>query len=373
MKRGLFLFVILSLIITGYIYFFNNEVEASDYNITDTKGNLIIGTGAAPDLASWSRNNTIIGSYAGALGDSLLSCIFIGNTAGYDSTDTTGALAITVGLAGDYGIYGNFVAGDFNVVGNWDVSGTSTINGVLYSDGGIVDPSGTVVGANFAGLYVRDASTATEITVVNVYTKVTAYTADMPEVVSDAAHATDDITIGATGTYKIAYANDLETAAGAKDIGMDVFCIAATVSGTAITAITKADPAVVTMSAAHGLENGDRVKITGVVGMVEVNDQIFTVAAKAATTFALDADDGTDINSGGYTDWSSGGTVTLATRVDQTHAHADFAIQDDARTMSATGFAECTAADTYEIYIKNITDAVDCTVGTGQFIMERVK
>ena len=48
---------------------------------------------------------------------------------------------------------------------------------------------------------------------------------------------------------------------------------------TAITAITKANPAVVT-AASHGLNNGDRVFIGSVGGMTEVNNREFTVANK---------------------------------------------------------------------------------------------
>jgi len=53
-----------------------------------------------------------------------------------------------------------------------------------------------------------------------------------------------------------------------------------------ITAITQANPAVVT-SNSHGYSNGDRVFITGVVGMVELNNREFTVAGVSTNTFQL--------------------------------------------------------------------------------------
>ena len=55
---------------------------------------------------------------------------------------------------------------------------------------------------------------------------------------------------------------------------------------TAITAITNANPAVVT-SAAHGLADGDVVKLAGVGGMTEVNGGIFAVNVLTADTYEL--------------------------------------------------------------------------------------
>ena len=75
-----------------------------------------------------------------------------------------------------------------------------------------------------------------------------------------------------------------------------------------ITAITKANPAVVT-SNGHGYSNGDEVKIRNVVGMTEVNEKRFLVAGKTTNTFQLTNKDGTAINSTGYTTYGSGGIV----------------------------------------------------------------
>ena len=73
-----------------------------------------------------------------------------------------------------------------------------------------------------------------------------------------------------------------------------------------ISAITKANPAVVTASS-HGYENGDEVVITGVGGMTEVNGKRFLVADKTTNTFELQDKDAVDINSTGFTAYSSGG------------------------------------------------------------------
>lgn len=70
-----------------------------------------------------------------------------------------------------------------------------------------------------------------------------------------------------------------------------------------ITGITNANPAVVT-SAAHGYANGDVVRITGVAGMVEVNDELFVVTNQTTNTFEL-----ADVDSTDYGVWTSGGWI----------------------------------------------------------------
>jgi len=73
-----------------------------------------------------------------------------------------------------------------------------------------------------------------------------------------------------------------------------------------ITAITKANPAVVTANS-HGYSNGDEVVITAVGGMTEVNGKRFLVADKTTNTFELQDKDGVDIDSSSFTTYTSGG------------------------------------------------------------------
>jgi Ubiquitin-activating enzyme E1 FCCH domain len=74
-----------------------------------------------------------------------------------------------------------------------------------------------------------------------------------------------------------------------------------------ITGITNADPAVVHVTA-HGRATGDVVKITEVVGMDEVNDDIFIVEVVDADHFSL-----VDVNATGYGTYTSGGKIDPAT------------------------------------------------------------
>ncbi len=79
-------------------------------------------------------------------------------------------------------------------------------------------------------------------------------------------------------------------------------------SNKTITAITKANPAVVT-SSSHGYSNGDYVNISSVVGMTEVNNKTFKVANKTTNTFELQDVDGNNVNSSAYTTYSSAGVA----------------------------------------------------------------
>ncbi len=57
-------------------------------------------------------------------------------------------------------------------------------------------------------------------------------------------------------------------------------------AGAAITGISNAKPAVVT-KVAHGLVTGDVVRIDGVAGMLELNNNLYTVTMLTVDTFAL--------------------------------------------------------------------------------------
>jgi hypothetical protein len=74
----------------------------------------------------------------------------------------------------------------------------------------------------------------------------------------------------------------------------------------AISAITQANPAVVTTSTDHGLVTGDEIHITGVLGMTQVNDREFVITVVDADEFSLNGEDST-----GHTAYGSGGDVFL--------------------------------------------------------------
>ena len=88
-------------------------------------------------------------------------------------------------------------------------------------------------------------------------------------------------------------------------------------SSVTITNITQANPAVVTVSSwptdgdGTNLADGDQVRILSVVGMTEVNDNVYTVDdADSVSTFSLDDSASVgNITSTGFTAYVSGGTV----------------------------------------------------------------
>ena len=84
-----------------------------------------------------------------------------------------------------------------------------------------------------------------------------------------------------------------------------------------ITGITRANPAVVTIST-HGYSDGDEVDIAAVVGMTEVNGKRFTVANKTTNNFQLSG-----INSSAFTAYSSGGTSSKVFEVATPYLEAD--------------------------------------------------
>ncbi len=76
----------------------------------------------------------------------------------------------------------------------------------------------------------------------------------------------------------------------------------------AITAITRANPAVVTASG-HGFSNGDKILIVDVLGMDQVNSNTYLVAGVSGATFQLHNLSDVAINSTGFTAYVSGGAV----------------------------------------------------------------
>jgi len=84
-----------------------------------------------------------------------------------------------------------------------------------------------------------------------------------------------------------------------------------------ISAITAASPGVITadsvdpdLSSDHGFQTADIVYITGINGMKRLNDRLFRAVRASASTITLKTLDGqTAIDTSGYEDYDSGGTI----------------------------------------------------------------
>ncbi len=112
-----------------------------------------------------------------------------------------------------------------------------------------------------------------------------------------------------------------------------------------ITGVTKANPAVVTTSAAHGMTTGDEIEISTVVGMEEINGRRFIITSLSSTTFSIaDQLTNTPVNSTAFTTYASGGAAkrvyTLAAPFAAEDLYRVKYTQDfDVMTLSCTGYA----------------------------------
>jgi len=93
-------------------------------------------------------------------------------------------------------------------------------------------------------------------------------------------------------------------------------------SAKTITAITKANPGVLT-SNSHGFSNGDEIFIDSVGGMTELNTRNYKVANVTTNTFTLTDLFGVAVNTTNFTTYTSGGTATELFEVATPYPEAD--------------------------------------------------
>jgi len=86
----------------------------------------------------------------------------------------------------------------------------------------------------------------------------------------------------------------------------------------AVTGATRANPVVIT-SANHGFVNGDKIVITGVNGMTQVNNNsggntnaYYVVASASTNSFALQRPNGSNLNGTGFSNYSNSGQIRCA-------------------------------------------------------------
>jgi len=155
-------------------------------------------------------------------------------------------------------------------------------DGVATTDCFLVDKAAGAIAAGEMSIVVKDDAGA-----VKQVTKISAkkVTLDTGTTIAwNFSDATDDASV------------EMEEAGDASEV-----------AATVINAITAADPGAVTTTANHLLVNGDRVRITGVVGMTELNGNVYTVTKTGATTFTIGVDTSDTDN---YTAYTSDGVVT---------------------------------------------------------------
>jgi hypothetical protein len=93
-------------------------------------------------------------------------------------------------------------------------------------------------------------------------------------------------------------------------------------SAKTITAVTKANPGVIT-SNSHGFSDGEEIYITGVGGMTQLNDRNYIVANATTNTFTLTDLFGAAIDTTAFTTFTSGGTADKIYQISTPYVEAD--------------------------------------------------
>ena len=245
---------------------------------------------------------------------------------------------------------------------------TKTDNRFYFQDG--AGDEHRIVTSDYAGIFADDNAVEMTILLQDAYEPVMIFDSNMPEIISNGDFTNNNITIGATGDYEVNIHLAAESAGTGKTIEVDVFQI--TASGDTITGATEAAPCVITATG-HSLSDGNHVKISGVGGMTELNGQIYVVANAGANDFELNDEEGGNIDSTGYTTYTTGGTAFLATIVEVAHTHRKFgAGAGDVGSMSGGGIETLTGGNALEVHMKNVTDATNMTTESIQLSIIRL-
>lgn len=133
-------------------------------------------------------------------------------------------------------------------------------------------------------------------------------------------------------------------------------------TGKAISGATRANPVVVTANG-HGFANGDRVYISGVNGMTQINNRQYTTANVTANTFQLSG-----VNGSGNGNYANGGTVTKCVTaacevVVTANAHG-LATNDHAFISGVTGMTQINNAANATWRVTNLTANTFALIGS---------
>ncbi len=226
----------------------------------------------------------------------------------------------------------------------------------------------SILQSDYACITVNNNVTAMEIPAVNAWLKVGVFAKNKPNRVSVSDQANNRLVAGANGDYDIEMFLGLSAAGANKAFEVSVFDLNPTAK--VVTGATAADPVVLTV-VGHGYSDGDKVAAQDLGGMVEVNDRIYTIAGKTDDTFQLTDDNGDDVDGGGFTAYTTGGTVQLATETD-VHADRSFVTATSIGSASGGSIEPLIAGCQVEMYMKNTTDATNMTSETLTLKMKRV-
>lgn len=243
-------------------------------------------------------------------------------------------------------------------------------NALLNEAGDVINRAGVVIGVgeDYAGLTAPEVGSTLTIDLKDLFHKFTGFSGDMPEKISDGQNANDRIKVGATGDYDVRFSASGTAASNNKVY--EFHCYEITAATTNITAATKASPCVVT-AASHGRSNGDEIWIVSAGGMVELNNKIYKVANVATDTMELQDEEAVNVDSSGFTTYTSGGTVQKSTKV-LAHGHITFGVGADFNSFSGYTIATLTKDNFIEFYGAGETDTTNFTFDDINFSIKRV-
>lgn len=222
----------------------------------------------------------------------------------------------------------------------------------------------------FSSMWYHGAETTTTINTISIFEQITKF--DNVGVEDGSGHvvgnvSSDDFTITPAGTYEVYIGMSFKNASGSNK---NLLIVPKVVLATplTITNATNTDPIVVTISAAHGLKNGDMVTITSVGGNAAANTDII-VANIAPTTFECTTLAHANIaGTGAYT---SGGTVN-ASYPGSMVIEAVVSGSDLERGFS-TGLHIFASGDILELAVANITDGNNVVISQVTFRITRIE
>jgi len=130
-----------------------------------------------------------------------------------------------------------------------------------------------------------------------------------------------------------------------------------------ISSITRANPGVVTTSTAHGMVDGDMVRIWAGTGMDEIKNFVYEVDVLSTTTFSLiHRDTGASIDTSGFSAYTSGARAEVGS-YEQPRKYGVTAISADTGEESFLALVTATA---YRADITGITKANPCVITTSR-------
>lgn len=123
-------------------------------------------------------------------------------------------------------------------------------------------------------------------------------------------------------------------------------------NGASISAITQANPGVVTTTVAHGLTTGDTGTFENISGMTQLNGRRFTVTVASSTTFSI------GIDTSAFTAYTSGGNVLISRRK-AIGSNGTVAMARSASPIGMADVAPFSGHITGLTYANNVSDATN--------------